>query len=247
MRHYHGTPIGGKRAGADEFAERRCLLVPWKRPEDLQRAMDYSRGFIADNSAYSFWRTGETPDWQQYADWIATFCRCPRFDWALIPDVIEGGEKENDALLKWWALESHWPHRIASVPVWHMHESFDRLERLLMYDCVAIGSSGDYPTPGVGKWWDRMDDAFRVICDRDGFPRRKIHGLRMLDPEIVRRYPFASCDSTNAVQNGAREARKSNVDSTWGQMTIARRLEYATSPSRWTEPARQLELMPCSE
>jgi hypothetical protein len=35
------------------------------------------------------------------------------------------------------------------------------------------------------------------------------------------------------VQNGTREAAKNNVDSSWGQQTIARRIERAQSPSRF--------------
>ena len=243
MKHYHGTPIGGTRASADEFAERRFLLVPWKRPEDLWRALEFSRGVIVDNSAYTFWRTGEKPHWPDYIKWLAGFCRSPRFDFALIPDVIDGDEKANDALIAMWDRLAWHPVRIRGCPVWHMHESIERLVRLVTdWENVAIGSSGTYRTPGVGRWCDRMDDAFRAIVDGDGLPKAKIHGLRMLRTDIVERYPFASCDSTNAVQNGAREAEKNGVDTLWGKMTIARRIERAQSPARWVLPPRQLEL-----
>lgn len=230
MKHYHGTPIGGTRATADEFARGRLLLVPWKRPEDLQRAMDFSRGFIVDNSAFSFWTTGEQPDWSEYIAWCQAFARHPRFEWALIPDVIDGTEEQNNELIGLWVRGSN----AAGVPVWHLHESIKRLDWLcLMWERVALGSSGKWPNPGVGDWWDRMDEAFDAICDADGYPKAKIHGLRMLRSDIVERYPFASCDSTNAVQNGVREAQKNGVDALWGRMTIARRMELAQSPSRW--------------
>jgi hypothetical protein len=64
----------------------------------------------------------------------------------------------------------------------------------------------------------------------------------MLRKDIVERYPFASCDSTNAVQNGTREAIKNGVDSSWGRMTIARRIEAAQSPSKFVKAEKQLEL-----
>jgi len=103
---------------------------------------------------------------------------------------------------------------------------------VLNWERVAIGSSGQWSNPGQSDgWWDRMDEAFNAICV-DGYPLAKIHGLRMLRRDIIERYPFASCDSTNAVQNGSREAAKNNVDSSWGQQTIARRIEAAQSPSR---------------
>ena len=47
-----------------------------------------------------------------------------------------------------------------------------------------------------------------VICDRDGRPVCKIHGLRMLNTGIFTRFPFASADSTNI-------ARNVNIDSKW--------------------------------
>lgn len=240
MRHYHGTPIGGKKACADEFAEGRLLLIPWKDARDLDRAMAFSRGFIVDNSAFSFWRTGEKPNWHKYIKWCKEFARHPRFDFALIPDVIDGSEEENDKLISMWNKQAWHPVFVAGCPVWHMHESIERLQRLCRhYDRVAIGSSGQWPRPGVGSWWTRMDEAFDAICDESGFPAAKIHGLRMLNPSIVERYPFSSCDSTNAVQNGSREASKNRVDALWGQKTIARRIESSQSPCRWVKSTDQ--------
>jgi hypothetical protein len=53
--------------------------------------------------------------------------RAPNFDFAIIPDVIDGDEAANDALINlWpWIREKH-----MSAPVWHLHESLDRLMRL---------------------------------------------------------------------------------------------------------------------
>jgi len=242
VKHYHGTPIGGTRASADEFTDGRLVLIPWKRPEDLQRAMTLSRGFMVDNSAFSFWTTGEKPNWSDYIQWCRTFARHPRFDFALVPDVIDGSEKDNDELIALWDKKGWYPVKIAAAPVWHLHESIDRLKRLVTrWDRVALGSSGQWATPGTDAWHERMTEAFDVICDDDGYPLAKIHGLRMLRGDIVSRYPFASCDSTNAVQNGVREAKKNHVDTGWGKATIARRMELVSSPSRWVRGAVQKE------
>jgi hypothetical protein len=40
-----------------------------------------------------------------------------------------------------------------------------------------------------------------AICDEEGRPTCKLHGLRMLDPTIFSQLPFASADSTNVAQN----------------------------------------------
>ena len=189
---------------------------------------------MVDNSAFSFWSTGEKPNWMDYVTWCRTFANHPRFDFAIVPDTIDGTEKDNNDLLRIWDRNGWHPIRIAGCPVWHLHESLDRLKMLVSrWDRVALGSSGDYATPGVGDWWDRMADAFDVICDDDGHPKSKIHGLRMLRGDIVSKFPFASCDSTNAAQNGTRESIKNKVDSSWGRQTIARRMEQVQSPSKW--------------
>lgn len=235
MKHYHGTPIGGTRMNGESFAAGRFMLVPWKRPEDLEMVSVVSRGFIADNSAYSFWTTGETPNWNDYIKWCGTFCGNPRFDFALIPDVIDGTEKDNAELVSLWDKKAWHPKFIEGCPVWHLHESFERLNMYCeRFRRVAIGSSGQFDTPGTNEWIERMDDAFDVICKgNDGYPRAKIHGLRMLASNIVMRYPFASCDSTNAVQNGPRTANRLKVDALWGMCHIARTIEQVQSPCTW--------------
>lgn len=239
MKHYHGTPVGGKTMAIPEIFDNRFVLIPWKRPDDLERAMECSRGFCVDNSAFSFWSSGEKPNWAEYAKWVNDIADHPRFDFAIIPDVIDGETKDNNDLIDFWQRTVK---GVDSCPVWHMHESLDRLKWLAMnWRRVAIGSSGAWPNPGQSDgWWERMDEAFSTITLPNGYPVTKVHGLRMLRADIVERYPFASCDSTNAVQNGTREAAKNGVDSTWGTMTICRRIEAVQSPSKW-RPAEQCQ------
>lgn len=47
-----------------------------------------------------------------------------------------------------------------------------------------------------------------MICDDMGRPVCKLHGLRMLDPGVFTRFPFASADSTNI-------GRNVGIDSHW--------------------------------
>lgn len=243
MIHYHGTPVGGKSNGAAEFVTGRAVLIPWKRPDDLQRACELSRQFMVDNSAYSFWSSGERPDWMQYVRWVRTFARHPRFDFAIVPDVIDGTEDENDELIRWWDKVAYVPERIRYAVVWHLHESLERLERLCRrHDRVCIGSSGEFSTIGTETWWRRMSEAMDVATDGSGVPLARLHGLRMLRRDAVEAFPFTSSDSTTAVQNGTREAAKNGVDSLWGSLTIARRIEQSQSPSRWVRAERQAAL-----
>src|SRR5690606_37336552 len=116
-----------------------------------------------DNGAFSAWKRGEELDFDAYARWCEEWHRHPGFDWAIIPDVIEGSEADNDALL------GDWPEHVEGVPVWHMHEGIDRLIRLgHTYRTVALGSSGEWPTPGTESWWARMAEAMDALCADDG-------------------------------------------------------------------------------
>jgi hypothetical protein len=56
-----------------------------------------------------------------------------------------------------------------------------------------------------------MAQAMDAVCTREGLPVCKLHGLRMLDPNIYSRFPFASADSTNIGRNiGIDQAWKGN-------------------------------------
>lgn len=237
MKHFHGTPISGKRVKVADFIENRFVLIPWKYPSHLYEAMEFSKGFIVDNSAFSFWSSGEKPDWSKYVTWVSEFYRHPRFEFAIIPDVIDGDVDQNNYLIDFWQRVAK---RIPACPVWHLDEEISRLQWLCMnWERVAIGSSGKWSNPGQSEgWWNRMDEAFNSICV-NGYPLAKIHGLRMLRKEIVERYPFCSCDSTNAAQNGTREAKKNGVDTSWGSQTVARRIEQTQSPSRFEKNETQ--------
>ena len=196
MIHYHGTPIGGTRDEVARFAVGRHFLIPFPRPEDIPIIADVGSSFILDNGAFTIWKQSGVLDVNGYISFCEQWHRHPGFDWALIPDIINGSEEENDAMLVLW------PNHIAGVPVYHIGESFERLQRLAAkYKTVAIGSSGLWPNPGSSGWWNRIALIMDAICDADGKPPCKLHGLRMMDPEIFTRLPLSSADSTNVAQN----------------------------------------------
>lgn len=200
MIHYHGTPCGATREDVARFLKGRHALISFYRPEDIGTAAEVCQSFCIDNGAFSAWKQCKTIDWNAYYAFCEDWHRHPSFDWAVIPDVIDGDEVANDALL------DEWPGHIEGIPVWHLHESLDRLDRLCGWPRIALGSSGDFATVGTDQWWRRIAEAMAVIC-LDGKPRTKLHGLRMLDPSVFSRLPLASADSTNAVRNSSSYAR----------------------------------------
>lgn len=197
MIHYHGLPITPETAAA-VVLQGGHGFVSYAEPRNLGLAAEVCQSFAVDNGAFTAWKQGRpVADWSPYYAWAADARRIPSCDFAVIPDVIDGDEAANDALLAEWPLP-----RWFGAPVWHMHESLGRLERLAAsYPRICIGSSGEFATVGTTAWWGQMARAMRVLCDDEGRPMCKLHGLRMLNPEIFSRLPLSSADSTNIGQN----------------------------------------------
>lgn len=239
MRHIHGTPIGGSRQDVARFLQRRDALVPFPRQDDIGIVAEACRSFVLDNGAFSVWKRGETLDVEGYTRWVETWHRHPGFAWALIPDAIEGSEADNDNLL------GDWPHHLrrAGVPVWHLHESLGRLQHLCeAFPVVALGSSGQWATPGTAAWWARMSEAMSVACDEFGRPRAQLHGLRMLDPDVFQHLPLTSADSTNAAVNCGSISRFGMYPPPTAAQraaVIADRIEAVNSAAVWTHPPLQ--------
>ncbi len=207
MIHYHGLPITPATAAAKAIASGHAF-VSFRYPDQLGLVLEVAQSFAVDNGAFSAWRSGKpVTDWNPFYEWVAELHRYPSFDFAVIPDVIDGSEADNDALIAEWPWRERAPW--VGAPVWHMHESLERLERLaLAWPRVCLGSSGQYARVGTPEWWARMSAALDRVCDRDGRPVCKLHGLRMLNPKVFGRLPLASADSTNIAQNVG-------IDSKW--------------------------------
>ena len=249
MIHYHGTPCGMKQMEAEQFLKGRHAFISFAAPCDIRIAAEVCSSFAIDNGAFSAWKKNEPiQNWQPYYGFVEYWRLHPGFDWAIIPDVIDGSEEDNDRML------SEWPFRSpVGVPVWHLHESLGRL-RMLVHDPrfprIALGSSGHYRKLRTRKWKERMAQAMEVICELGGRPLKKVHGLRMLDAKVFSRYPLASADSTNAVRNASLDDRFGMYlpyrKSTRAH-TIAERIERHNSAPLWIPPKKQLALPGCDE
>lgn len=234
---YHGTPLTPDRALIQALTKRHAMVSFW-RPDQVATVAEVCQSFALDNGAFSAWKHG-TPirDWTPYAAWADEWLRHPGCDWVVIPDVIDGSEQDNDDLIAWWrdrGMRDAW-----SVPVWHLHESIERLARLVAeWPRVALGSSGAYATVGTDEWWARMAEAMAVACDAERRPKTKLHGLRMLNPTVLSHLPLASADSTMV-------ARNIGIDQRWrGTFTPASkgvraavlvdRIEHHAVAARWS-------------
>lgn len=190
MIHYHGTPITPRAALAPMAGRHFC--VSYAAPTDIAWCIQYGASVMLDNGAFSAWTRGIAVDWASFYVWAIPYLRHPH--WAVIPDVIDGDEDANDELLAACPLPT-----ALSAPVWHMHESLERLARLCAtYPRVCIGSSGKYTSPGSTAWRHRIDDAWQVIPSTTW-----VHMLRAMKEASEGVWPFASADSTNIARNHA--------------------------------------------
>lgn len=233
MIHYHGLPITPETAAATALQAGHAF-VTFRTPLQLRIAAEVCQSFALDNGAFTAWKAGEpVQNWGPFYAWAADCKRIPSCDFAVIPDIIDGTEADNDALLAEWPLP-----RWFGAPVWHMHESFERLERLAnTFPRICIGSSGEFATLKTLAWWGRMAQAMRVLCNDDGEPLCKLHGLRMLDPAVFTQIPLSSADSTNIGQNVGKD---NNWRGTYQPPTkearaqvMRTRIESQNSPARW--------------
>jgi hypothetical protein len=224
----------GSCADQVKLATGRHVFVSFAYARALSLVAPVCLTFALDNGAFSAWKQGTPYDWEGFGAFVEDWMHHPAFDFCVIPDVIDGTEDENDALIEKWKSEGI---DAESAPVWHLHESLERLERLTdEHRRVCLGSSGQFGIPNTKIWWDRMKEAMQVVCNEHGQPLAKLHGMRMLNPEILRHIPLSSADSTNAERNGLFVQRfGAYPPPTRGQRAaiIAQIVETTQSASQW--------------
>lgn len=203
MIHYHGGPITPDTCALRAWSARHAF-ISYSHTDQLELAASITQSFALDNGAFSLWKAKKPVDWPRFYRWVDMWRFHPRFDFAVIPDVIEGTEQENDALLAEWPFPRH-----QAAAVWHANESIERLVRLAHeWPRVAIGSSGEFDVKNSISFVKHMREALSHIVNPNGQPICKLHGLRMLNPKVFKELPLASADSTNV-------ARNIGVDKNW--------------------------------
>lgn len=225
--HYHGTPITPRPALLALAGRNFC--VSYADPRDAKLCHEIGQSVMLDNGAFTFWRQGTPTDWDGYYAWCETWLEYPT-TWAVIPDVIDGTEDENDTLI------DQWPFGAKGAPVWHLHEPIVRLRQLASeWPRVCLGSSGAYAAVGTPPWHRRMEEAMNELCGNGPVPvwLHMLRGMALAGSD----YPFASADSTNIARNHNGSHKASPKD----PAVMASRLDVLQNPSRWTvrvsEPA----------
>lgn len=195
--HYHGTPIWGNKGDVLKIAVRGAgAFVSYARPDQIKSCLEWSISTAIDNGAFSAWKRGLRIDWVEFYKWLMKYYFNDKVNFFIIPDEIDGSEQENNKLIKSVPLM----FKDKACPVWHLHESLDKLDWLCGdFERVALGSSGEYRAIRSPSWKVRMEQAFNVVSK--GNHKTKIHGLRMLDGRVLGNYPLTTADSTNIACN----------------------------------------------
>ena len=195
--HYHGTPIWGNKGEVLKHAIKGSgAFVSYARPDQIKQCLKSASSIGIDNGAFSAWKRGLKIEWTEFYQWLMQYYFYDNVKFFIIPDDIEGSEEDNNILIR--SVPTMFKGK--SVPVWHLHESLEKLDWLCRdFDRVAFGSSGEYATIRTKAWHKRMEQAFDVIAK--GNHKTKIHGLRMLDGRVLGNYPLTTADSTNLACN----------------------------------------------
>jgi hypothetical protein len=249
--HYHGGPIWGGDENIKALYEKGGALVSFRRPDQIKKIARLKCSLVLDNGAFSTWRANQKEiennfDW--YAHWTSYYTFVlkwiGRIDWFIIPDVIEGSEKENDLLV------SRVPSALKSkaVPVWHSDESISRLLRLSNdFALVAVGCCGEHTKIRSEKWKVRMDEVFYEVYIKRNL-KVKLHGLRMLDGRVLSNYPFYSADSTNVAINVPKtQARLPSVTCKLARTAIMRHTIEMIKPPTIKEYVEKIHMLKSEE
>lgn len=215
--HYHGTPITPHSVLYSVAGKHFCVSHAW--PAQIEIVCRIAQSVMLDNGAFSAWKSGHEVDWRAFYAWCDRWLCYPN-NWAVIPDVVDGGSQLQDALLR------EWPHGHRGAPVWHMDEPLDRLLRLVdEWPRTCIGSTAEYAVVMSGEWQDRMTEIWNEISKR----HRHLPNVHMLRGMQCSGgvYPFASVDSTDVAQNHNRPQNTA--------ANMAARWDAAQCPGEWDQ------------
>lgn len=202
------------------------FCVSYAHPADADWCAAHGQSVMWDNGAFSLHTKGRAIDWSAFYSWVEPRLGHPH--WAVVPDVIDGDADQNFTLAK------EWPHRRdCAAVVWHMHEPFDQIGRLmdLGFAKLCFGSSGQYWEVGSETWERRADQAFNWIAARGPLPW--VHMLRGLSL-CGDRWPFASADSVNVARNFK--------DAKMCPERMARRIDAVQNPCIWSVKETQKDM-----
>lgn len=169
---------------------------------------------MLDSGAFSAHTKGEDIDLNEYMQYIKKHAAL--IDTYFNLDVIPGqkgvtvkteGRKvsgearplkmiEEAAALSYKNLKIMKKAGLTPIPVFHQQEDFKWLH-LMIKDgdpYIALSTYKELDSTDHEKW---LDECFTFLTDKQGKPIRKVHGLGVASFDMLKRYPWESCDATS--------------------------------------------------
>lgn len=208
----------------EKFFKNKAVLISYLTPQNYVKAVEINCKIYFDNGAFTFYMNEEkrkkhnfNNDYENFYNFLENKI----FEHFFIPDIINGTEKANNILIQ--QVPSYLKSK--AIPVFHLHESLERLEFIISnWSYIALGSSQEYWKIGNLSWFIRMNEIMKILCDKDGKPKVKIHMLRCLNKDIFTKFPFFSGDSSNFARNHKRDTPE----------VILNRIEPYNSPVKFS-------------
>lgn len=166
-----------------------------------QRAVDMIRGdkrqVFLDSGAFSMWSLGAKVDIKAYCHYIQKNDDIIRKDGGvLLASVMDAIGDAEGTLRNQQEMERL---GVRPLPCFHFGEDPKYLEHYISnYEYITLGGMVAQETWQLELWLDEIWEKYLV--DRTGRPKVKVHGFGLTTPELMRRYPFWSVDSSSWVQ-----------------------------------------------
>ena len=174
-------------------------------------AHSFANKFLISDRSASY---ADTKEFKEYLERYITFLHQykDRIDIYVTLDVIGNAEKT-------WEVQKYIEScGLNPLPVFHHGEDFKWLKKYLdNYDYIGIGGLAARLTKYSFKLWG--DKVFGILTDDKGKPLVKVHGFAMTSVELVKRYPWASIDSTSWLMY----ARHAQIATPYGIVIVSSR------------------------
>jgi hypothetical protein len=147
--------------------------------------------FFLDSGGFSAFTKGAVIDVYDYCDFIKRYNHVITH-YSVLDDMLCAEKTlENQRIMEEQGLNP--------IPCFHYNEDPKYLEYYIEnYDYISLGGMVPVTTKDLIPW---LDNIFRnYICDKDGYPKVKVHGFGLTAFNLMFRYPWYSVDSSSWLQ-----------------------------------------------
>lgn len=150
---------------------------------------------MMDSGAYSAWRTGNPIDLVEYCDWLEEHQH--RIGPYAALDEIDPDDPVNAARRSYENLEYMLGRGLCPIPVFHIREPFEWLERILATKVPYVGLSGTSLIGDQRGIFDWYSQAWGYMTTPEGLPTVYVHAFGEATPQALTAFPWKSADSAS--------------------------------------------------